>query len=126
MYSTYSALMYRGGWGEMDHPFCFRLFYFPYQQIKIFQNDFLICVRTKHYLKNQPLFKSLLCLVEPQFSHKDDQQGWGEMAHPQKIINLDRLIIKLLSLIRHFVDSNKIIKAELVHKNGQHRLLGGI
>ena len=43
--------------------FCFRLFCLPYQQIKKFQNDFLTCVRTKHYLKNQLLFKSLLCLV---------------------------------------------------------------
>ena len=38
-----------------------------------------LCVRTKHYLKTQPLFKSLIWLVEPQFSHEVDLLSWGEM-----------------------------------------------
>ena len=64
----------------MGHRFLFSTVLPPISTTQNFSKRFLICDRTKHYHKNQILFKSVLCLVEPQFSHKVDLLRWGEMA----------------------------------------------
>ena len=64
----------------MDHRFLFSAVLSLISTNQNISKRFLTYVRAKHYLKNKPLFKSLLCLVELQSSHKIDLLRWGEMA----------------------------------------------